>query len=621
MKHSPGAPNFEENTSAGESSPSQSSSQRSVLEKLADKYNDRERSRIDEARKKINESVGDPQLVFHGEKIDTTPSTLRKIGRLAMDCLGIHSAKSEKRRNGEAMSLALNEYSDQIRKDQEENERLTREAQEREEKRKQEYKKREKESLERDLIRGMDLHRAKKHERFKKQRAQEILEKDLNSRLLTIDTLEDEISGGNPEVEKTQKEYEGKIIPVYTLKGLPFSMLSHDVEYRKANLGSPYTIGTETFQKIVEDPSVWAQRESEASKEEGFGTTGSKARGNVIFTSYIDSESNLDQRVGSDKGDLCYGFSHIDGGDLLKVSQSDGGTPNMVSKDIETFISEHDISFLDMVEGPSGRAGYNEVVFRRYTENGEPHLPDYIITENGHIAEKMLKHAAFFKIPIVNIDKAPYYAKAENIATEALDTIDENSSYEEISDVIDEIKRTPKYNNSISPVEIIGDGSDILIFEYKQGRLGDEISKKIYNLEKLEREKRIDFIAQELQKAIEQCKQATAKKERYEFSSEKIELISCDFCDNRNGVRYTNYGRDDNLTVSPASSNEINFNFRFKNSTRIINTTVRNGKDKVASSAYEQELIEKSDNSFFNKIHPLIMEFFAALEENRSINQ
>ena len=42
----------------------------------------------------------------------------------------------------------------------------------------------------------------------------------------------------------------------------------------------------------------------------------------------------------------------------------------------------------------------------------------------------------------------------------------------------------------------------------------DEVDKKIIDLGKLELEKRVDFIADELQKAIEACKQATAKATR-----------------------------------------------------------------------------------------------------------
>ena len=310
----------------------------SVLEAMANKYDAVERSKIDQIKDDLRgDPYGEGASKIYMEQIGTRPSTLRKIGRLAMDRLGIHFGGSETRRRREAMGVAVKEYDAE---QAEERLRLQERLEAAETKRIEEEKhdreareKREKEDMEQSLIKGMEEYRKGKKERFQKQRIQELLERQVNDRLLTVDALEEEVVSGNPEAERDIRMYDGAEIPIYTLRGLPFSMLSHNVEYRRINSGNLDHIGVQTSAKVVEDPTVWTQDESSAMQEGGYGTRGGDARGNVISTSYINSESNLDNRFRSTDGhaDLCYGFSHLDPSALLFVSLGDGATPNIVS--------------------------------------------------------------------------------------------------------------------------------------------------------------------------------------------------------------------------------------------------------------------------------------------------
>ena len=603
------------------------SSKWSILEKMADKYDAGERGRIDQMKDNLSQDQFGESSRYRYEQIDIPPSTLRKIGRLALDRLGIHFARSETRRRREAMAVAVQEYDaeqEEAQRRLEEQIEYQRREMEREAARKKASFEKEKASFEKDFVDEMELYRKQKQKRFQIQRIQEIIEQDLNQRLLTVSSLENEVLAGNPEVDKAILSYAGTEVQVYTLRGIPFSMISHDVEYRKVGSKDPNHIGVQTSKRLVEDPGIWAQSESEAMQDDGFGAKGGNARGNVISTSYINSESNLDGRVSNTSGhaDLCYGFSHINGGELLFTSQTDGGTSNIISKDTESLLDETDLQTIDSLEGASDRGPYNEFLIRRYSETGEARRPDYVITENGEITDDMLRHATFFRIPIVNIDRAAYEEKMEHRAANALNSVNGDSTYEEISAAIDKIKTTSKYSKKMKVETRVGDGREKLVFELRyhdHDKLfqGDEINKKIIDLGKLEIEKRIDFIASELQKATEACHQATREGQIYYFSSDSIEeIIQCDVLDYQNGKHYTEIGEEPWRGFAPGNPNTIKFAFRMKDSTRYVCTEIVDGERRTANESNKKD-VENSDSSYYDKIYPLIMAYMNATRENR----
>lgn len=393
------------------SNDSKTSSRWSILEKMADKYDAGERGRINQMKDNLKQDSFSETSSYRYEQINAPPSTLRKIGRLALDRLGIHFASSENRRRREAMAVAVKEYDTEQEQEILEHQRhleeqeIERKRQEAERRRREAERKsaEEKEALKKDLIEGMEQYRNAKHERFQTQREQEETEKYLNHQLLTVDALEEGIISEDPRISKNIINYEDTDIPLYTLNGFPFFMISHNIGYKSSG-----TFGSQTGERLRKDPSVWVQNENEVKKEGFLGNNNEDntfARGNTISTSYFGSNF-LDSRH-VQPGSLCYGFSHINGNQLLAISAGDGSTPNIVEKNEETLSSvglEH-IKYLE----ENGAAGYyDEITLRRYSENGEAYKPDYIITENDKITDDMLRHAAFFDIPIVNINRASY---------------------------------------------------------------------------------------------------------------------------------------------------------------------------------------------------------------------
>lgn len=199
-----------------------------------DAYQEDERSRVDRLKHDIASDPDDEILDRYQQERDfRKPSTLRKVGRAALDVMRIHPRSSEQRRDREAMSLAISEHDaetksqgqwrDWVQKKQAASERLRQEEEDR----------KEAEALERDMVEAMDVMRQRSHELTIGQRNQEIIEREINSRLLTVDKLEEEVLSGSHEVSKGVIDYDGTQIPIYHLKGIPFSILSHAVDFRR----------------------------------------------------------------------------------------------------------------------------------------------------------------------------------------------------------------------------------------------------------------------------------------------------------------------------------------------------------------------------------------------------
>ncbi|MBQ1528081.1 hypothetical protein IIZ77_00330, partial [Candidatus Saccharibacteria bacterium] len=377
---------------------------------------------------------------FERDKIEAEPGMLRKAGRKVMDSLGIYSRVSEKMRDREMMGEVLRTY-----RAEKEQRRLEVMRREEEREKARETRKREaaeweeglaRKALESDMSKARKVFETQRQERFEGQRVQEMLERELNERLTTVDGLEEAVLVEEEGVSKRSVEFEGSEIPVYDLIGKPFEMISHAVDYRYANwsLGNA-NIGNRTAQDLLEHPENWNKRREEVEKEAGYGTRSEDAKGDVISASYVNSEKNLETRV-SKFGNyytLCYGFERVPADSLLYMTNGDGGTSNTGGKS-ETLLRRSDARAIESLEAMGGVPGYNEVVLRRYGENGEALEPSYIIAENGHITEEAKRHAKYFGVPIVNIELAPYEAKLNEQAREAVESVSRDSSYEEISE-------------------------------------------------------------------------------------------------------------------------------------------------------------------------------------------
>ena len=133
-----------------------SGSKWSILKKMANKYDAVERSRIERLKDDLAQDPFSESSKYRHEQIDVPPSTLRRIGRLALDRLGIHFRRSETRRRREAMAVAIREHdTEQKQKELEDQRRL--EEQEAENKRRKAAE--EKAAFEKDFVDAMDNYR------------------------------------------------------------------------------------------------------------------------------------------------------------------------------------------------------------------------------------------------------------------------------------------------------------------------------------------------------------------------------------------------------------------------------------------------------------------------------
>ncbi len=103
-----------------------------------------------------------------------------------------------------------------------------------------------------------------------------------------------------------------------------------------------------------------------------------------------------------------YGFDHVRPSSLIRVSNDDAMMPRYVRKDRVFQVGA--LSDLDRLEHPDDRYKryYNEVAMLRYDEEGKPLKPDYLVVMDGEVTDDTLRHAAYFNIPIVNIESKYY---------------------------------------------------------------------------------------------------------------------------------------------------------------------------------------------------------------------
>lgn len=400
-----------------------------------DAYQEDERSRVDRLKHDIASDPDDEILDRYQQERDfRKPSTLRKVGRVALDVMRIHPQSSEQRRDREAMSLAISEHDaetksqrqwrDWVQKKQAASERLRQEEEDR----------KEAEALERDMVEAMDVMRQRSHELTIGQRNQEIIEREINSHLLTVGKLEEEVLSGSHEVSKGVIDYDGAQIHIYYLKGIPFSMLSHAVDFRRyAWMNKKYITGGGTSKALFDDPSIWSKHEEDALTDK---SSGYNARGNLVSVSYINSENNINN---ADKGKLRYGFDKIPGGSFLAFNDRDGGTPNYIGENgtnnVARGLNYNEV--LNKLNNISYVDGHNEALLKRYSDTGLPLLPSYIITESGEIADQALRHAKYFNIPIVDINREIYDKKYEDHIEKLIESLGRDADYAEVARVND----------------------------------------------------------------------------------------------------------------------------------------------------------------------------------------
>ena len=591
------------------------------MKKISENYDKQERPRID----KIKAGLSDYKMMNEARRkqVSTRPGLFKQATRFVMDKLGIKISGSEERRNREAMHIALIEYHEEEllrQKEWEEKQKIEAAQQKEREARKAaqeriEKAQKEQEELEREMRTARDIAEQNKRNRFEKQRIQEIIEQDLNSRLLKVEDLETEAFSNNPEIQKHEMVFEGSEIPVYDLKGLPFAILSHTVDYR--NVDNPLDeIGQNTYREVMKNPGVWNERQDKAMEASGFGTRNENARGDTISTSFRDSEKNIDSYV---PGELIYGFEQVSADSIISISNGDGGTSNMAGRS-ETNLSDPNI--LDQITGVNGTSISNEVLLRRYSENGIPKSPDYIIT-NGTVSETALKHAKFFNIPIINIDRAAYEKKIEKHGEELLDSINEKNNYLELNQKLEELLSMSKYKNRYRPLDSIGRKFDIPTLSYGATAL----EERLFEVSKLEQQKRLNFIEGVLENYISEIEQAT-RENKLAPEPDQIKNLNIVVSDVGRQLRSTeNSDIHDGFRSVAGNCNNIEISFTMKDGSRALKTSIYDGENifkldqAIESGRFNAEDLKQADSSFYYQFEPLVRRYFEAYRENQKINK
>lgn len=450
---------------------------------------------------------------------------------------------------------------------------------------------------------------------IRNQRAQEIVERMLNDKLLKISALDEAAYPGNTEVEKRSVFFEGVEIPVYDLKGVPFRMLSTTIDYKRPNpLGR---LGTETFRMVMDNPAIWAERRDEAEKTSGFGTEGANARGDTISTSFRNSERNMDSHV---PGELVYGFETVGADSIISIFSGDGATSNMAGQQ-ETTLSS--MGYIDMLEGPHAGPMYNEVLLRRYNEDGAPKEPDYIIVEDGKISEASLRHAKYFNIPIVNIERSIYEEKAGREGESIIDSISADDSYQELNEKIEHLSSMSKFKGVIFPLEEVGRGWDISALDPDYHT---PLELKGFEASKIEQRKRLDFIKETLEEATREVELATERGLRASETSSQFDSFRVHLKDVRSQTTSSTLGvTKDQHPSTPGSCNCIWVSFRLKGSSRQVITNVYDGQrplggEEALARAYKKYIdIDKSDSSYYDALEPAVRKYLDAFHKNQEL--
>lgn len=552
---------------------------------ISRKYASNERYYIDEVKKLLTpENISD----FERRQIITRPSTFRKIVRIVADTLGIKNTNSGVRRADEAIPAAIAEFRAEELKNSE---------------------KKRTESLAEDMASAREGLENRRKIGFEKQRIQENVEKDLNKRILNIDQLEELSLIESSGVEKDSVPFEGSEIPLYTLKGLPTSILATTIDYK---LGSgENALGSGMAKKVLEDPSLWLKpRHVVEEEDEGdeYGEEGTKAAGNTICAWYANLERNLDGII---PGSLIYGLGPVDGDSIVQISIGDGDTSNTMGK-TETKLSESDLNILDKIEGP-GSNGYSEITLRRYNEEGAPKRPQFIVVFDGEISDFSLRHAKFYDIPIVNIERSSYWEKAQEMSNQIIDSISEDDSYGELIRKIQNLQSIELNKRSGGYREIVSIGRDMDAYPIlKSSNLNPTTySEKLANLSSMEFMKRLKFIGTTLREVTEEIERATRNGVSASIVPPQFSSFDVKLYDYRHKKEVDVRGDSDYW--SNETRNHIRIDFKLKESIKEIRTIVYDADDSVDETL--------ADDVPYRSLEHLVEKYISAVRKNDKITR
>ena len=520
-----------ENKEPQDKLPSPKSTPWDTLKNIPFNYDAKMQERVQKHKETLNNAFETNEYEHAPEP---TKSNLIKAGRLLLATETMKNLfphvfeKSEKKQELEAMHIAYGQHLEEQKRKQIELEEYIRKEAELEEQRKTEAEQRkteaeqrEKAKFEADFIDNMDTYRYRRDEGLKGERAQEIAERNFNEVMTDLGELDICAEIGESGISKRTIEHNGKQITVYDASGYPLSYLQHNIAY-KGTGGSEdaYYSGSSTAKQLQDDPSVWTKNYEDKIATRGVDSTAT-TKSNTISTSYVNTETPNFMQAGMMNWDdgVFYGFNHLEPDSILQIFNGDGGTTNNIGRR-HTFMHSHSITSPDKLSTPetSGTYSYNEVQIRRYGEHGEAKKPDFIITRfhgdnfNRGLDEISLKHAAFFDIPIINIDIKAYENNIEQNIYDSLSKISKDDDYPEIRKTIDTAASSMYRELRMDDLGLMS-FDDICKENYSSLDSGKtEILKKA---SAIEIEKRTELLEDRLSREISQLKNAATTGNQY----------------------------------------------------------------------------------------------------------
>lgn len=244
------------------------------------------------------------------------------------------------------------------------------------------------------------LNEVEKKEQFHKERVQEIIEKDLNKRLTQINYLQLLAEVGGMGVSRRIVKWRDNDVVIYDVDAqkCPLKLLTHALDYHLENI---VDAANQTAERVILFPSMWSENAYDVEMSSSTsGVNAANARGNNISTSYL-STINPKWDIMAVPGSVVYGFDHVDAGSVQNLTARDGHNPNITNSGLIRY-AENALDFFDELDNAS-TYGYNEVLLRRYAENGIAKRPDCIVTRHSVISDDAIHHAVVHDVPIVNI--------------------------------------------------------------------------------------------------------------------------------------------------------------------------------------------------------------------------
>ena len=269
-------------------------------------------------------------------------------------------------------------------------------------------------------------------------------------------------------------------ILVYKLSGLPIRFLQHTVDYRLSPDTDVNSTGFIRSQNLLLNPEYWINQENDIRGE----------KSNTLSCSYVDSEINIMHGAATSFFGVAYGFCKIEKNALIGIYKGDGQTANNLGE-MAVHDGRYEVESLDELAYKS-TSSYNEVFLRRFDANNQSLMPDFLITYDGFYSDQMVKHAKFFNVPIIDIERNSYVLKQLEIAKEKIQTINSMSQYEDILCVLNYLKFS---SLDIDAYKYLSDGEEDepkseILNNYFIKRFDEDEIRKIKEIFSLEKQKR-----------------------------------------------------------------------------------------------------------------------------------